>query len=135
MDFHLHLLIDAEINNPPKDEQTAKSWLDRLVISLGMEKLGGPWATYCEDPDNRGLSGQIWLTTSHSSFHFWDNCDTPFVKLDVYSCKSYELETVLKLFEEFEPVKGSFTLINRSHTTEPPHITQGDILTRCKQLL
>lgn len=114
MKFHLHLLIDANINNPPKDAETAKDWLDRLVVALGMEKLGGPWATYCDDPENRGLTGQVWLTTSHSAFHFWDNCDQPFVKFDVYSCREYDVQTVLELFKEFEPVNGNFTVINRT---------------------
>lgn len=114
MKFHLHLLIDANVNNPPRDEETARDWLDRLVVALGMEKLGGPWATYCDDPCNRGLTGQVWLTTSHSSFHFWDNCEQPFVKFDVYSCRDYDVATVLELFKEFEPVSGNYMVVNRT---------------------
>ncbi len=124
MKLHLHLSIDAKVNNPPRDEATAKDWLDRLVIALGMEKLGGPWAIYCDDPDNRGLTGQVWLTTSHSAFHFWDNCDQPFVKFCVYSCREYDIETVLELFKEFEPVSGAWTLMDRSGHDTLPNITQ-----------
>ena len=127
MHLHLHLTIDATVNNPPRDEATAKDWLDRLVVALGMEKLGGPWATYCDDPENRGLTGQVWLTTSHSAFHFWDNCDQPFVKFDVYSCREYDINTVVELFKEFEPVAGHWTLMERSGHATAPHITQGPL--------
>lgn len=125
MKLHLHMTIDAKVNKPPQDEATAKDWLDRLVIALGMEKLGGPWATYCDDPANRGLTGQVWLTTSHSAFHFWDNCDEAFVKFDVYSCREYEMDVVMEMFKEFEPVTGAWTMMDRSGLDTPPIITQG----------
>jgi S-adenosylmethionine/arginine decarboxylase-like enzyme len=124
---HLHLTIDATVNNPPRDEATAKAWLDALVKAVGMEKLGGPWATYCEDPENRGLTGQVWLTTSHSAFHFWDNCEQPFVKFDIYSCREYDIETVLEMFKAFEPVDGHWTYLDRTHPSAPPVVTQGSI--------
>lgn len=128
MKFHLHLLIEAEVNKPPQDEQLAKDWLDRLIVAIGMEKFGGPWAKYCDDPENRGLTAQAWLTTSHVAFHAWDGCDQPFMKFDVYSCRDFSVDTILELFEEFEPVAGAYTIINRTDTKAPPLITQGSIL-------
>lgn len=127
MNFHLHLLVDAYVDNPPQSEDVANDWLNRLVIALGMEKLGGPWSTYCDDPCNRGLTGQVWLTTSHSSFHFWDNADKPFVHFDVYSCRDYDVETVLELLKEFNPTSGHYTLINRSDIDKGPQISTGQI--------
>ena len=128
MNHHFHLVIDAAVNNPPQDEDTAKAWLDNLVKSVDMEKLGGPWATYCSDPDNRGLTGQIWLTTSHAAFHFWDNCDQPFVKFDIYSCREYDIDFVIKMFSEaFGVVSGHWTFLDRSHPTNAPMVAQGAI--------
>lgn len=126
--FHLHLTIDAIVENPPRDEETAEKWLNDLVESVEMVKLGGPWVTYCDDPDNRGLTGVVWLTTSHSSFHFWDNCEQPFVKFDIYSCRDYDLDLVTSYFDEaFGIVKGSWTYMDRSHPYELPIIKQGRI--------
>lgn len=127
MKLHLHMTIDAKVNNPPRDEETAKDWFNRLVQAIDMVKLDGPWATYCDDPDNRGLTGQVWLTTSHSAFHFWDNLDQPFVKFDVYSCREYDIETVVEMFKEFEPVSGYWTLMDRSGHDTAPIITQGPL--------
>lgn len=125
MKLHLHLIVDAKVKNPPRDEATAKDWFERLVAAIDMEKLGGPWATYCDDPANRGLTGQVWLTTSHSAFHFWDNTDEPFVKFDVYSCRDYEVETVMEMLKEFDMVSGAWTLLDRSGHDTLPIITQG----------
>ncbi|CAK0763870.1 conserved hypothetical protein [Gammaproteobacteria bacterium] len=128
MKEHLHLLIDATVANPPKSAEEAKAWLDNLVTEVGMEKLGGPWAVYCDDPENRGLTGQVWLTTSHSCFHFWDNCPTPFAKFDIYSCRHFDIGKVVRLFDEaFNIVNGSWTFINRNDATAHPEITQGTI--------
>lgn len=126
--LHLHLTIDAIVNKPPLDEKTAQIWLDNLVEAVDMVKLGGPWVTYCADPENRGLTGVVWLTTSHASFHFWDNCEQPFVKFDIYSCREYDIDLVSKLFRDsFEVVEGSWTYMDRSHPFLPPIIKQGDI--------
>lgn len=114
MKYHQHLLIDANVANPPKDEQTLKDWFTRLVKAVDMEMFHEPLAKYCDDPENRGITGMVWLTTSHSSIHFWDNCDTPFVKFDLYSCKEFTAETVLNLFQEFNPISLNYTTINRT---------------------
>ena len=125
MKFHLHLLIDAKVNNPPKDEEATKAWFDRLIKAIDMEKFGGPWAKYCDDPENRGLTGQAWLTTSHTAIHAWDACEQPFLKFDVYSCKEFEVETVVNFLREFDIVAGSYTLIDRTHPSDRPKIEQG----------
>lgn len=114
MNYHQHLLIDASVNNPPRDEESAKAWLSELVKAVDMEVFGGPYAQYCDDPCNQGLSGFIWLTTSHASFHFWDGAEQPFVKFDLYSCKEYKVETVLELFKVFAPKTLKYTVINRT---------------------
>lgn len=127
MKFHLHLLIDVKVNNPPKDEEVTKEWFDKLIRAIDMEKFGGPWAKYCEDPDNRGLTAQAWLTTSHTAIHAWDGCDQPFLKFDVYSCKPFDPKVVAEFLKEFDIVAGSYTLINRTHPSSLPTIKQGFI--------
>lgn len=107
------------------DEEKTKAWFDNLVKAVDMEKLGGPWVTYCDDPDNRGLTGQVWLTTSHSSVHCWDNCENPFVKFDIYSCKPYDKDMVIRLLkEEFGIIKGAWTFLDRSKIDDKPTVTQ-----------
>ncbi len=113
MNYHQHLLIDAIIDNPINDVEEAKEWLQNLVKSVDMEVFGGPWAQYCDDPCNEGLSGLIWLTTSHASFHIW-NQNQPFIKFDLYSCKPFTKEPVLELFKHFQPKTLNFTMIDRT---------------------
>ncbi len=123
MDYHQHLLIDADVLFAPTNEEYLKDWFNRLVKAVNMEVFHEPLAKYCDDPDNQGITGMVWLTTSHASIHFWDSPEQPFVHFDLYSCKEFELETVLTLFKEFCPTKLHYMIIDR---TNPPAVVTAE---------
>ena len=112
MDCHQHLLIDAVIKSPINDEKEAKRWMKRLVKAVDMEIFGGPWAKYCYDKGNEGLSALIWLKTSHASIHQWPETNT--IKMDLYSCKKFTIDPVLELFQVFNPISLNYTMIDRT---------------------
>ena len=39
---HKHLIIRAEVNNPPTDEAWLHNWLNQLVEKIGMKVCRGP---------------------------------------------------------------------------------------------
>src|SRR5271170_4039425 len=99
---HKHLLMDGIFLNPPTKPEILNDWFSRLVKAIDMEVFLEPQSKYCDIPGNEGLSGMVWLTTSHASLHFWNDIKAPFAKGDVYSCKEYDPNIVLKLLEEFK---------------------------------
>lgn len=112
---HKHILVTARgLKNPPTDPEQVKNWLTRLVAAVNMKVLLGPYATYCEEPDNEGVTGIICLVTSHASIHVWHKAVEPFLKLDLYSCDDFESATVLNLLKEFEPSYTEHMVIDRN---------------------
>lgn len=116
--IHKHLIVDATINNPPTDPDVLNAWLARLVEAVGMEVFMEPRSKYCDDPSNSGITGDVVITTSHSSIHVWDNVEQPFLKADLYSCKEFSAEQFLEMIEEFDPVEAHYSVIDR---TQHPH--------------
>lgn len=113
-ELHKHLLVDATLANPPTDPKVVEDWLRRLVEAVDMEIFIDPVAKYCDDPANAGVTGVVVITTSHSSVHFWSECEQPYAKFDLYSCKDFDVHNFLAIMEEFKPIKVSYTLIDRT---------------------
>lgn len=112
---HKHLIVRAEINNPPSANDLDKMnfWFQDLIESIGMKILSGPHTVYCEVVGNRGYTGVCVIETSHIALHTWDE-DTPAViQLDVYTCSELDIDTVFKKIKQFEPTVVEFTLIDR----------------------
>jgi S-adenosylmethionine/arginine decarboxylase-like enzyme len=96
--------------------QESDDWLNELVELIDMEKLYGPFSTFCTDPGNEGVTGLVGLTTSHASLHAWHECDQPFMKLDIYSCRAFSVETVFAHLQRFAPVKCEYVVLDRNGT-------------------
>ena len=114
---HKHIIIRSLVNKPPKDIRFIKKWIKKLIISIGMRRLGGdPLAVYCNDKGNRGLTCLAILNTSHIALHTWDENDPAILQLDVYTCGELNKDIVFKNIEQFEPSNISHVIIDRKDT-------------------
>lgn len=110
---HKHILIRAEVEDPPKDEDQAILWLKNLVKDINMKILIGPIAKYLDVPGNRGLTVAAIIETSHIVMHCWDECSPGLIQLDVYTCGSFDPKTVLDAIEQFKVVKIDYKYLDR----------------------
>ena len=101
---HKHLLVRAEVLEPPKDLKVMKKWTKSLIKDIDMKILAGPYAKYCEVKGNRGLTCVTIIETSHITLHSWDEMSPALVQLDVYSCKDFDHFLVLKELKKFNPL-------------------------------
>ena len=122
--YHQHLLIKCWVTNPPKKEELLNKWFTYLVDTVGMKVVAGPTSVYVSDPGNEGLTGTVTLATSHASIHIWDNAEPPMVQFDIYSCKEFTLEQVMKCFDPWGLIKAEWVMIDRNGT--PTITSQGN---------
>lgn len=113
--FHKHLIIRAEISNPPTDaEDIADRWMKKLIRDIDMKILMGPYAVYCEVPGNRGLTAAAIIETSHIVLHTWDE-GQGMLQLDVYTCGFLDPYDVINSLNEFEPTKIEMKYLDREN--------------------
>lgn len=98
---HKHLIIRAEVRNPPVDPLWATNWLAHLVQKIGMKILMGPYATYCPVPGNAGLTAVVIIETSHVVLHCWDESELGEIQLDVYTCSHLNPSDIFEELEQF----------------------------------
>jgi len=92
---HHHLVLSAKVANPPTTFKQGREWLAALVQQLDMQILAPATGAYCSIAGNRGLTVLIPITTSHITMHTWDEQDPARIELDVYSCKPFDVRTIL----------------------------------------
>jgi S-adenosylmethionine/arginine decarboxylase-like enzyme len=112
---HKHLIVRAEVRNPPKDTKNMEAWMSNMVHSIGMQELAAPRAIYSDMVGNRGLTCDVILNTSNAVIHTWDEVDPGLFMLDVYTCGALDPNVIFGLLEEFEPVKIEYMYIDREH--------------------
>ena len=113
---HEHLIVRAEVENPPKDPEYMNAWMENMVKEIGMEILMGPWSIYSEMVGNRGLTSSVILSTSHAVTHTWDEISPALIEIDVYSCSDLDPHKILDLIQEFKPVKEEWLFLDREST-------------------
>lgn len=106
---HIHFLLKATVGNVHITEEEGKRFLTTLVHAIGMVPVTEPQCVQVTHPGNEGPTGSINLATSHIAFHLWEG--TGLLMLDVYSCKHFEVETVI------QEVNKMFSLINAYYMT------------------
>ena len=110
---HKHLLIRAEVQNPPKNEEETISWMRKLIKTIDMNILAGPYSSQVSKKGNKGLSGVAIIATSHISIHTWDEQEPALIQLDVYSCKEFKKSDVIDCLDEFKPVIVEYKYFDR----------------------
>jgi S-adenosylmethionine/arginine decarboxylase-like enzyme len=110
---HKHLIVRAEVTNPPKDETLAKEFLKELIEGINMKILFGPEAKYVDIPGNRGLTCFAIIETSHVVMHTWDESDTPMIQLDVYTCGALDTDVVFDFLRRFGVIKMDYKFLDR----------------------
>jgi S-adenosylmethionine/arginine decarboxylase-like enzyme len=112
---HRHIIIRAEVHKPPTDIRKIKKWIKKLIVSIGMKRLGQPIAVYCNKEGNRGLTCVSCIETSHIAMHSWDETNPSVIQLDVYTCSHLNKEIVFGYLNEFEPINISYALLDRKN--------------------
>ncbi len=112
---HKHLIVRAELNNPPKCTSAIDLWMRRLVEQIDMKILMGPYSVYSDMVGNQGLTAVTIIETSHIAMHVWDEVDPALMQLDVYTCSTLNIDDVFKALEQFEPVKVEYKYIDREY--------------------
>ena len=110
---HKHLLIKAEVQNPPTDEEQTISWMKKLINKINMNILAGPYSSKVSKKGNKGLSGVAIIDTSHISIHTWDEKQPALIQLDVYSCKEFKKSDVIDCLDDFNPVTVEYKYFDR----------------------
>lgn len=113
---HKHLIVRAELNNPPYLPHEIKDWMRKLVDKIGMNILMGPYAIYSDMEGNKGLTAVTIIETSHIAMHVWDEVEPALMQLDVYTCSTLDIDDVFAAIEEFEPVKVEYKYIDRENS-------------------
>ena len=112
---HKHLIIRAELKNPPKCAEAIQDWMKLLVDKIGMKILMGPYAIYSDMVGNQGLTAVTIIETSHIAMHVWDEVDPALMQLDVYTRSALRIEDVFEALGDFSPVDVQFKYIDREH--------------------
>jgi S-adenosylmethionine/arginine decarboxylase-like enzyme len=99
MALHNHVLINGYTLLPPTDEKQTIEWMQKLVDSIGMKTIQGPFASYVTQEGNRGLTAAVMIETSHIAMHVWDETDPAFMQFDLYTCSTLPVEKVIENLE------------------------------------
>ena len=111
---HKHLIIRAEANRVPTDEEQLTEWLREFIDSINMKILMGPYVKYCRMEGNRGITGIAVIETSHIAIHVWDEPNPALMQIDVYSCAEFNVDEIAeKIKQDFDVVKLDYKYLNR----------------------
>jgi S-adenosylmethionine/arginine decarboxylase-like enzyme len=80
-----------------------------------MVVVAGPTSVHVAEPGNEGLTGTVTLATSHASIHIWEDYEIPMFQFDIYSCKLYDIQTVIDHLNEMELISFDWMMIERNN--------------------
>lgn len=112
---HKHVIIRAEVLNPPTNETHTSNDVKALIEAIGMKILMGPYAKYCTMKGNRGLTVATIIETSHVIIHVWDETDPAVIQLDVYTCGVFDPNVVFDWLQKYNPTKIDFKYLDREN--------------------
>ena len=110
---HKHVIIRAEVLNPPTKPKLVSEQVRDLVDRIGMKIMMGPYAKYCKMPGNRGLTTVTIIETSHIAMHVWDETNPALMQLDVYTCGPFNPADVLDWIKQYDPIKVEYKYLDR----------------------
>lgn len=99
--YHLTLDCSNCDRDKIKDEQHVKDFIKELMVRIDMKPIGDTRVEYtaAEFPDKAGLTAVQIIVTSTIVAHFIDS--TGDLYLDVFSCKQFDIETVVNTVDEY----------------------------------
>lgn len=118
---HKHILIRADVKQPPKTTKEVIAWLIKLIKDIDMKILEGPFARRVDMAGNEGVTGMAIIETSHVVIHTWDACEPSLIQLDVYSCKDFNPAVILNSLSEFKPLAVDFKYFDRENNFKLLH--------------
>ena len=113
---HKHLLIRAEVDNCPMRDnlEYVLDWMQSLITKIDMKLMQGPNTSYVDQEGNRGITCMALIETSHIVLHIWDEQKPGLFQLDVYSCKPFDLNIVIKhLKDSYDITKLQYKFLDR----------------------
>ena len=113
---HKHLIVRADIGWCPQEEDLNKisDWIRSLIKKIDMKLLAGPYTTYVNEKDNKGMTSVAIIETSHIALHIWDEVSPGLMQLDVYSCADFNPPDVFdKVKELFQTIKMEYKFLDR----------------------
>ena len=113
---HKHLLIRAEVDNCPMRDNLGYvlDWMQSLITKIDMKLMQGPNISYVDQEGNRGITCMALIETSHIVLDIWDEQKPGLFQLDVYSCKSFDLNIVIKhLKDSYDVTKLQYKFLDR----------------------
>ena len=117
---HKHLIIRAEANKVPTDEEQLTEWLKEFIDYIDMKILMGPYVKYCNVEGNRGITGIAVIETSHIAIHVWDEPNPALMQIDVYSCAEFDVDQIAeKIKADFDVIKLDYKYLNRETGLKP----------------
>jgi S-adenosylmethionine/arginine decarboxylase-like enzyme len=113
--FHKHLIVNAKVQRPVESEVVLVDWFRKLVEVIDMKILIEPSAKYCDTLGNEGVTGTVVIETSHASIHIWSKAPEPYVRMDVYSCKYFNEDDVIRHLDETMGIfDGGWMVVDRN---------------------
>lgn len=113
--YHQHLLIRGFCKKPFVDVESLNEWFKNLVNKVDMVVVAGPTSIYVDEEGNEGITGTVTLATSHSSIHIWDRLEEPLFQFDIYSCKKYDIQTVIDHLNEMDLLSFDWITMDRNY--------------------
>ena len=113
---HKHLIVRADIGWCPQEENLniISDWIRSLIKKIDMKLLAGPYTTYVNEKDNKGMTSVAIIETSHIALHIWDEVSPGLMQLDVYSCANFNPPDVFdKVNELFQTIKMEYKFLDR----------------------
>ena len=103
---HKHLVLRAEVSDCPAEDSLHEilDWMKVLIKKIDMKLMQGPAISYVDQPGNRGTTCMALIETSHIVIHIWDEPNPGLIQLDIYSCKEFNLDTVMKHIKDYSNV-------------------------------
>jgi len=124
----MHLIIDGfgQDKTILQDEKFIYELLDKLPAKIGMTKISEPVVFRYSGvkPEDWGISGLVFIAESHISLHTF--VERNFINIDVFSCKDFDAEQVIKeLKSGFQLIKIRSCLVRRNWNSSEFQESQG----------
>ena len=115
---HKHLMVSADFIRDVSVTQWYETWMSGLIEDLNMTALVEPKAVRDVTAGNEGITAFSIITTSHIVLHTWETQDPFKLQLDVYSCKPFEISTVLDRLQNFNISNVKYKFLDRENGFE-----------------